>query len=546
MRTGADHPVDRSLVWLAAITALALAARLVGIRHGLPHVYNADEELHFVPFAAAAADGDWAPGYYDNPSGLTYLLAVVFRTVLPGNDDTTLLEDDPALVFTVARLVVAVLGTASVLAVALVGRRAFGPSAGNWAAALVGLSFLPVFYAHYALNDAATLLPLALGLLACLTLLERGGTVTAALAGVAIGVAAGTKYTAAPMCVVLALALLFRVLDGRQRLRPALRDLAVAAGGSLVGLLALNPFLLLDARTSWGQLAQQSAQAATPKLGQIGSAWAGYPATLLWGLGVVPVLLGAAGLVLGWRRDWRTTVLLMAFPVLLYLSMATHERWFARWMLPAYPALAVLAGHGAARAVAAVERWFHVAGRARATVLATVLVAAVALGQPVADVTRNDLVLLRTDTRTEALVHLLEEPAASRIVVEPGPPASYLGDLEDARWELYPVHRPFQRYEADLDPGLLETYRTGGWCWVMVNEHQRGRGLAAGLPGAERYYRRLQAEADRVLVVSPYDRGADPVPFSYDLSFNYYPFAYHRPGPVVVLYRLDDCGPPIR
>ena len=40
---------------------------------------------------------------------------------------------------------------------------------------------------------------------------------------------------------------------------------------------------------------------------------------------------------------------------------------------------------------------------------------------------------------------------------------------------------------------------------------------------------------------SPYDEGARPVPFNFDLSYNYYPTAYRRPGPTVRLYRLDHC-----
>jgi hypothetical protein len=40
---------------------------------------------------------------------------------------------------------------------------------------------------------------------------------------------------------------------------------------------------------------------------------------------------------------------------------------------------------------------------------------------------------------------------------------------------------------------------------------------------------------------SPYDKGAKPEPFHFDLSFNYYPGAYHRPGPVATVYRLKNC-----
>ena len=130
--------------WLGVVLVAALAARLVAVQHGLPHAYNADEELHFVPQATRAADGDWYSGYFENPSGLTYLLAVVLRAALPGRDVSLLLVDDPAAVYTLARVAVVLLGTATVAAVALAGGAGFGRSAGVWAAAFAGLTFLPV------------------------------------------------------------------------------------------------------------------------------------------------------------------------------------------------------------------------------------------------------------------------------------------------------------------------------------------------------------------------------------------------------------------
>ena len=534
----ARRPAPRPTgLWLALVVLLALLARLVAIRHGLPHAYNADEELHFVPQAARAADGDWYSGYFENPSGLTYLLALVFRAVLPGRDVTRLLIDDPALVHTVARLTVVVLGTATVAVVGLVGRRAFDPVAGVWAAAFVGLSFLPVFYSHHALNDVPTLLPLVLGLWACLRLQDRGGTMTAALAGAAIGVAAGTKYLAAPMSVVIGLALLTRVVERRVGVVQAVRDLAVAAAACLAGLLLLNPYMVLEVEKFRDDLGGQSAQAATAKLGQTGETWSGYPLTLLWGLGVVPVLLAVLGLVLAWRRDRGKALLLVAFPALLYLLMASQDRWFARWLLPAYPALAVLAGHGAVRTT----EWLRGRLPRGARPMSAAVVAVLALAQPVADVVRSDLLLLRTDTRSDALTWLVDRPDAGRIVVEPAVPGSYRRELRDAGWELFPVSRPFQRYELGLDASLVDTYRSEEWCWVMVNGHQRDRGLAAGLPDATAYYRRLSEESEVVLAASPFGAGTSPPAFSYDFSFNYYPPAYHRPGPVVEIHRLDDC-----
>lgn len=534
-----DRRVDPLRALLGLVLALSLLARLVAIRHGLPHAYNADEELHYVPQATRAADGDWYSGYFENPSGFTDLVAVLYNAVFWGRDVSTMLVEDPAAVFTVARLVSALLGTATVAVVFVAGRRVFDRRVGVWAAAFFGLAYLPVFYSHQALNDVPTLLPLTVALVACLAVHDRGSWTDVLLAGGAVGIAAATKYLAAPMALVVALALLLRVLEGRTRPVAGLLRLTAAAVACLVCLLALNPFIAVEPDKFWANFTGQSAQAATTKLGQTGSAWVGYPVTLLWGFGVVPLLLAAVGLVLAWRRDRARTLLVIAFPVVLYVAMSMQGRYFGRWLLPIYPALAVLAGYAAMRAVEAVRAWFP---RLRART-AVVLVAVVALAQPVVDVVRSDLLLMRTDTRTAALTWILDEvPAGDRIVVEPAVPGSYRRVLRNAGLELYPVDRPFQAYELTLHPGLIADYRTDGFCWVMVNGHQHDRGIAARLTDAAAYYTALAAESELVLRASPFADESTPTEFSYDFSFNYYPPAHLRPGPVIELHRLRGCS----
>src|SRR5215213_2905429 len=67
--------------WPAALGALALVAlalRLWGHRHGLPYVYNADENAHFVPRAIGFFGHGYDPNYFVNPPAFTYLLHVAF------------------------------------------------------------------------------------------------------------------------------------------------------------------------------------------------------------------------------------------------------------------------------------------------------------------------------------------------------------------------------------------------------------------------------------------------------------------------------------
>ena len=63
------------------------------------------------------------------------------------------------------------------------------------------------------------------------------------------------------------------------------------------------------------------------------------------------------------------------------------------------------------------------------------------------------------------------------------------------------------------------------------------------MPAAVAYYRALAAQGTAVVTASPYPRGAAPINFNFDWSFDYYPSAYARPGPLVVVYRLHHCRP---
>jgi hypothetical protein len=109
------------------------------------------------------------------------------------------------------------------------------------------------------------------------------------------------------------------------------------------------------------------------------------------------------------------------------------------------------------------------------------------------------------------------------------------------RFDRFPIKRPFQAYERKLSPELVDEYRRGGYCWVVTASHQRDRGLSEGLDNARAYYDRLEKDAELVRTFTPYEDGAGPVDFNFDMSFNYLPRAYGRPGPLIQVYKLRDC-----
>ena len=61
------------------------------------------------------------------------------------------------------------------------------------------------------------------------------------------------------------------------------------------------------------------------------------------------------------------------------------------------------------------------------------------------------------------------------------------------------------------------------------------------MPNAVAYYRLLARSSKLVFRSSPYSAGAEPVKFNFDWSFDFYPMAYERPGPVMTVYRLRGC-----
>src|ERR1700761_5752857 len=132
----AEAPRRRSLAlrpgtgWPAALLglfAVALIIRLVGVKSGLPYVYNADENSHFVPHAIGMFGHDLNPDYFVNPPAFTYLIHVL-SLVRWGSDPASVgnaYATDPTSAYVIARAASAFLGALAALFTALAGARLF-------------------------------------------------------------------------------------------------------------------------------------------------------------------------------------------------------------------------------------------------------------------------------------------------------------------------------------------------------------------------------------------------------------------------------------
>ena len=287
----------------------ALGLRLWGLRQGLPYAYNTDEADHFVPRAVAMfAQHNLNPHYFANPPAFTYLLHYLFALAYGGGSGVRHeLEHHPGDVYALARVAAAVLGAAAIWLLYATGARLFNRGVGLLAAAIEAVAFLPVFYAHLALNDVPTLAPLTLSLLGTAGVLRKGRARDYLVAGVGLGLACASKYTAGIVIVPLIAAVAIRWLDGGPRAgRGALIGIALAAATALAGFLIANPYAVLHYREFHAELVHQSTLSAESQ-GKLGAPKQGgllyYLWSLTWGLGWVPALAALGGAVTVWRSQ---------------------------------------------------------------------------------------------------------------------------------------------------------------------------------------------------------------------------------------------------
>ncbi len=555
---------------LAGLFLAALILRLAGLKTGLPYVYNADENSHFVPRAIGMFGHSLNPDYFINPPAFTYVLHGVF-TLRWGTDPATIggaFAADPTTAFTLARAASALLGALAVSLTAIAGARLFDDRrVGLLAGALLAVAFLPVHYSHFALNDAPTLAPLAAALIGVAGIYRTGRTREYVLAGLGLGVAIATKYTAGIVLVtVIAAAFASPVAHAR------IRNLALAIALMCAGFLAANPYALLDHHAFREGLEKQTETAGEDggKLGLANtSGWRYYLGSFTWGLGWLPSLFAVGGAVgaarappparAAARARAAAAVPLPRQPVALLRALDAPDlpdplpaggvgrggrRGLARRPLQAAPGdPGRRARDSAARPGARVQRPQRRRAGARRH----------AHGGPALD-GREHPGGLEDRRRADRA-----RPVGGR-----RRPAAVLGHRQRQPLEqvahvaLVREQRRHADHERRVPRGQARGLRAhdapGSWSTPIARAGSAGSSPARPSSAARtptrtwcrtrcRYYDELRKRADVVYRISPYGRDSERVPFSFDYSFNYYPLTYERPGPEIVVYRLRDCEP---
>jgi hypothetical protein len=518
--------------------------RLYAIDFGLPDRFRPDEELIVDRAARLGGAAGWNPKFAEYPAGQIYAIRAVGSLAQRFVGKRWSIYEPSGIRgwYLTARRLSALLGTATIpLAGAFAARMsvaggnaaAAGP-AGLVGAALVAGSFLHARDSHFATTDVAMTFWVTLAWLAIVNVAERGRRRDSLGAGALVGVATATKYPALSLLVPLALAHLGRAggpIGQRRSSSEAERDsaataesgstlarLALASVALLLAFTAVTPYVVLDAVSTRGAVANIGGQVFTDKYVNGGGslAWLfvfAWPAAVGWPLAVPAIGAACASAVLGGRIERLVVVWLVVSSLPLVFSHLV----FLRYLLPLIPATMALIAVWIAR----------ITGRARGVGYVALAVVVAALVPSIVRAVELDRLVRETDTRSLARewmeTHL---PAGTRIhssAFVPGFPFYVPAAL---RGEFF--YLPLAEGEEDRLPA---------GSYVLVATHP----LAARI-ASDKLEGKLGDDAELLFDFDPTNRGTT-APSSYEPADAFFAplsgfTSVVRPGPRLTLFRL--------
>jgi 4-amino-4-deoxy-L-arabinose transferase-like glycosyltransferase len=239
---------------LLGLTVFGLALRVWGLWWGAPDRVNLhpDEMNHVVEHAervlarvSAVARGQTSftfqtldPGFLNYPSFLMYLIVGISGALRA----LGLIGDGVWQLYLVGRAVSAIFGAATVAMVFLIARE-LGASRAAVALAALWMALMPlhVWESHIAVTDVMMTFWISVTLLASLRVLRTGSERAFLLAGISLGLAAGSKYTALLAVVPIVMA---AWLSGRG-IGSSIRGLMLAAAAAFLFCLLVTPYSFL-------------------------------------------------------------------------------------------------------------------------------------------------------------------------------------------------------------------------------------------------------------------------------------------------------------
>ena len=488
-----QHP---SRLGLALVLVAAAFLRFWALPHGIPFSVQVDEPEVLERAVRMMKTGDFNPHFFDYPTLYMYLEAVVsvFRFLVGAmrGEFASLAQATSADFYLWGRAVTAMLGTATVFLIYRAGMR-WGARTALLGAVLLAVMPLHVRESHYVLTDVPVTFFVTLTFLLSLRAHERATVRAFAVAGVAAGLAAATKYNGGLALVMPLLA---------WAMTPAVRPSRFAAlfsivAGMMAAFLAAAPYTFLDLPTFLNQFARLSSEyrmpSVTPEpiwliyLKHLRNALA-WPGSLLVVAGIV---LGIVRIVTGPARiDW---VLATVFPLLYFRFISKQNIVYGRYLLPLVPFLSLLAAAGVVWIVGRLRGLGLPRGPRN---LAIVVLALAAIAPPAYNAIQFDANEAKVWTTEQAYNWILREvPKGSSVT------------MESRQILLPPEYHP--AYLAQLRLHAFEYYDAQGIDYLVASSQSYGNYFDTKKNGPQNYpseyadYERIFRQAREVARFTP-------------------------------------------
>ena len=525
------QPRHTALSLTLLVFVVALLPRIVGLGWGLPYVEHADEPAVVEVAMRMVQQGDWNPGMFLYPSLYFYQLALVIQLHLAWGINQglyTALADVPSKTYQFttaptfyiwARALTALLGSLTMPLLFQVGRRMFGWPVGLLAAIGLALSSYHIEHSHFITTDVPTGLWVTLALMGIWGVATSGQRRDYLLAGIATGLAAGTKYNAGVVGLTLGVATALYLADARRVAdRPAWRRLVarhtallLAAGTlALLVFLATTPFAVLDFATFRRDMQINLAHYSSGSHGNFIGRWRldGYLA-FFWQKGLMApgCLLLLAGLPLLIRRTPRQFSILSTAILSCGGLLLTQAVNFNRNTLPFFPPLFLLLAAATVELAEWIGTRIGVQGaqmtdhRAvalpqtrlarRAGGLALILLATLLIVPQFLDTAWLLAYWSKPHTLVQAAAQLRAQPRGMLAAVETNA-VQWAGDPAVQPMNFIGAHGP-------------EWYRARGYRYLLLNSEHYG-------PEVQTNYDRLRDGGVSLLTMPPRDLGQQPGP----------------------------------
>lgn len=401
------RPRTSAALFVAAfVLPVGAVARLWALNFGLPHPHCRPDEDAISAIVGAFRTGNFEPEAFNYPA--LFMLAVAALLRLAPYVERLLHKLMPfhfhavldGLSWTVknymaARLLSAAAGIASIWVLFRIALRLFDRRAAVAAASLLALAFLHVRDSHYGVTDVAMSFMVLVAFLCAVRLSQSGTRKDLILAGIAAGLAAGTKYNGALVGLPVVFAIF--ISPTARPFRRRILDAAVAGTLTVTTFLATSPYTLIDFDRFWADFRSDAAHLSGGHGVVLGRGWLYHATTTLhYGVGIPMLVAGIAGVLLLIYRDVRKGVLVALFPVTYYTLLGSGLTVFSRHMIPVVPFLCLTGGYCAAEAAA----WIAArVSRPNWRTALTALIVALILWPSARSAVLFDLLLARDDSR---------------------------------------------------------------------------------------------------------------------------------------------------